>query len=156
MALKIYTLDDTLNFQEVSAGTFANPVSLGINPGGSGKVKKLYLRNDDNTKWYNDIELRAKSTTGQPIVDGSISIKLLSGDSVPSESRWTAASANNSALLQSPIAGGLVDERFPEIGEAGTADLKYYPFWIRIELQRGAPIGDSRFSLELTETENIV
>jgi len=156
MALKIYTLDDSLSFQEISAGTFADPVSLGITPGGSGKAQKLYLRNDDITKWYDGIQLRAKSTTGAAIVDGSVSIKLLSGDSRPTEDRWDAALANDNALLESPIAGGSVDQRFPEIGAAGAPDLKYYPFWVRVSVAKGAPIGDSRFSLELTYTENIV
>lgn len=156
MALKIYELNDSLSFQEISAGTFADPVSFGVVPGGSGKAQKLFLRNDDNTKWYNDIVLAVTSTTGQPIVDGSVSIKLLSGDARPTEDRWSAALANSNALIQSPILGGSVDERFPEIGEAGTADVKYYPFWIRVEVAKGAPIGDSRFSLELSYTENIV
>ena len=156
MALKIYTLDSELVFQEVSAGTFADAVTVGVTPGGSGKVKKLYLRNDDPTKWYNDVELRVKSTGGLAIVDGTVSIKLLSGDSRPTEERWDAALANDNALLSTPIAGGSVDERFPEFGEAGTANVKYYPFWIRVELAKGAPIGTLQFSLQVTETENIV
>ena len=157
MALNIYTLDESnLTFQEVSAGTFLSPVSLEVIPGGSAKTKKLFLRNDDPTKWYDDIKLSVTSTTGQPIVDGSVSIKLLSGDSRPSEEKWAAALANSSALLESPIAGGTVDERIPEIGEAGTADLKYYPFWVRVQFNKGVPIGDSRFSLQVSSTENIV
>ena len=157
MALKIYKLNEsTLQFSEVSEGTFVDPVVVGVTPGGSGITRKLYLRNDDNLVWYNDIVLTVKSSTGASIVDGSVSIKLLSGDSRPSEDDWSAALANDNAQLQSPIAGGPVNERLPEIGDAIIADLKYYPFWLRTEMAKASPIGSANFRLDVSFTENVI
>lgn len=157
MALKIYTLNESnFDFEEVSAGTFSSPVSANVKPGGSSKVQKLYIRNDDNTKRYSDIVLKPVTTTGGTISDGTISIKLLSGSAKPTSSRWAAASVNDSATIESPLGGGPADERLPNIGAIGAADLTYYPFWIRVESGKSAPIGDARFSLQVSYTEDLV
>lgn len=157
MALKIYTLNEsTFDFEEVSAGTFTAPVATSVKPGGSSRVQKLYIRNDDNTKRYSDIVLKPVTTTGGVIADGTISIKLLSGSAKPTATRWASASANDSARIESPLGGGPADEHIPAIGAAGTADLTYYPFWIRVESAKSAPIGDTRFSLQVSYTEDLV
>ena len=157
MALKIYTLNEsTFDFEEVSAGTFASPVATNVKPGGSSRVQKLYLRNDDNAKRYSNIILKPVTTTGGTIIDGTISIKLLSGSTKPTNTRWASASANNGATIESPLGGGPADERIPEIGAVGAADLTYYPFWIRVESTKSAPIGDTRFSLQVSYTEDLV
>ena len=157
MAIKIYQLDQsTLTFSEISAGTFASPAALNLSPGGTASVKKLYIRNDDITKYYVDLILKPTSVTGGDIVNGTISIKLLSGDTRPSDSDWSGALANSSASLESPISGGPVNTRLPELGASGSPDTQYYPFWVYVAVTKGSPIGDLQFSLELEYTENTV
>lgn len=158
MALEVYRLDEsTMQFTPISVGTFDEPCSLGAKPGGSATVKKLFLKNDDDTKWYSGLAIRPKTTTNTPLESSVIRVKLLSGDSRPSEEDWLAALANEDSVLQSPLAGGPRTTRLPEIGEAGTADEKYYPFWIWAQAGLGAPTeGSVLFSLAVTYTENIV
>lgn len=156
MALKIYELDDsTASFAEISVGLWTNSVAFNVKPGGSAVVHKLYLRNDDVTKWYNGLTLKPTGVDGSDIVDGSVTIKLVSGDATPTDNDWSAAGVNSASTLTSPV-GGVPNRNFPEIGSAGNADLKYYPFWVQVSTTKASPIGTANFSLELTYTENVV
>jgi hypothetical protein len=156
MAVKIYRLDEsTLLFTEVTATTFGDPIAVGIRPGGTGFVKKLFLRNDDAAKWYDAIEIKPTSTAGADIVDGTVSIKLLSGDNKPTDAEWAAAPSNALATLASPLINGDTST-VPELGAVGSPDRIYYPFWIYVSMSKAAPIGTSQFSLQVTHTESNV
>jgi len=167
--IKLYILNEsTATFDEISSVTFAAPVLLATSPGGSPVTKKVYIRNTDATKYYTDIRLRPTSTIGAAITSTAVSIKLLSGDKEPAENRWASVAPNgpgsgddpldpnDCAVLQSPLVGGAIDTRLPELGSAGHADTKYYPFWVRVSCTRGCPQGDLNFALEIEYTEHLV
>lgn len=167
--IKLYRLNDTSSdFVELSAGTFLDPLFMGVTPGGSPVVKKVFIRNDDPTKFYSGISLRPSTTTGAALAGNVVKVKLLSGDSKPTDARWDAVAHNGPAagddatdpaicaVLQSPLEGGPIDTRLPELGVAGTADTKFYPLWIRAEAGKGCPHGTLDFSFLITYTEGLV
>jgi len=158
MALKVYQIDEQdYVFTELSVGTFESAVILSGLPGGSAVVKKLFLRNDDATKWYNNIVISPRTTIGGEITGTNLRIKLLSGDSKPTEADWAAAEVNSDASLVSPLAGGPRNTRVPELGAAGVADQRYYPFWIWIQASPSLPNDDdAMFVLFASYTENVV
>jgi len=163
--ISIYKLNDgTGAFEPVSSGDFEAPATFNISPGGSALTKKFFIRNDDETKFYTGLVLRP-SVNNSPISGLSLKVKLLSGDKAPSDTRWAAVAANGSlseldpgeaAVLQSPLDGGAIDTRLPNLGTKNAADTKYYPFWIRIEAAKGSPIGAVSCELILTYTEGLV
>jgi len=157
MGLSVYQLDETNHvYAGLSTGTFFEPVILSPRPGGSAKVKKLFLRNDDATKWYSDIVITPKTTTGEAIEGSSLLFKLLSGSAKPSAADWEAAEPNDDATLTSPMEGGPRNTRLPEIGAPGTPDLKYYPFWVWVDAGASLPIDNDVFSsLRVSYTENV-
>lgn len=153
--ISIYQIRESA-FQPISVGTFDDPIGMRITPGGKGFTKKLFVRNDDPDFWYEDIQIKPVSLIGSDISNGSISIKLLSGDSKPKESQWASAPSNSDAVLTSPVSGGDKTTRIPNLGSEDGPDLKYYPFWIRVEGTKGLPIGTVRFSLSTSYTENVL
>lgn len=159
MALQIYKLNESdMTFEAISSGTFLTPILLQTAPGGIATVTELYLKNsEDDGKYYTDLVLKpVASPGGADIVDGTVTIQLISGDAQPTEERWGAAPVNSAAILQSPLAGGQIDTRLPEIGSANGVDLKYYPFWVRVKATKGTPIGSLYFNLKLDYEENLV
>lgn len=163
--LAIYKLDESSgSFDPISSDDFENPATFNIAPGGSALTKKFYIRNDESTKYYTGLVLKP-SVNNSPISGMAVKVKLLSGDKAPSESRWSSVAANGSlseldpgiaAVLQSPLDGGAIDTRLPNLGTADIADTKYYPFWIRVEAAKGSPIGVITCGLALTYTEHLV
>ncbi len=158
MALKVYQINEQdYVFSELSVGTFEEAAILSGVPGGSAVVKKLFLRNDDPTKWYNNIVISPKTTIGGEITGTNLRIKLLSGNTKPTDADWAAAQVNADASLESPLAGGPRNTRVPELGEAGTADQRYYPFWIWVQASPSLPRdNDAMFILSASYTENVV
>jgi hypothetical protein len=157
MALNIYKLNEATGAQDtISAGTFLLPISMGTAPGGSAAVTKVYLQNADVTKWYTNIALTPTTIGGDPIVSTNVTVKMLSGLNRPSEDEWTAALSNSNSLIESPVGGGDPRTYFPDIGVLTLADTDFYPFWVRVEVAKSAPIGDSQFSLQLVSTEQVV
>lgn len=157
--LKIFTLDEsTGTFEEISSTTFANPAFFRATPGGAEVIRRFFLRNDDVTNFYTDLELKPVTTPlGQDLPVGGIQIKLLSGDAPPTQTQWDTAPSNNLAILTSPpVLLQPANEFFPDIGAPATVDQKYYPFWINISAEQSAPIGSNLFSLKLTFTEGVV
>lgn len=166
--INIYKLDESTGlFAAVSVGDFSNPVGVSVIPGGSAVVKKLFLRNDNVLKYYTDIVLRPATLVSAAISSTAVSVKLLSGDAEPSADRWTSVAANGPAdgvstdpavcsILQSPLAGGSIDTRLPELGTSTEADVRYYPFWIRIEVLKGVPFGNLDVTLKISYTEGNV
>lgn len=158
MALKVYEIDESVYlFSELSVSTFEDAAILAATPGGSPVVKKLFLRNDDVTKWYEDIVITPKTTIGGAITGLGLRVKLLSGHTKPTEADWAAAQVNDDATLQSPLAGGPRNTRLPEIGSAGGADTQYYPFWIWVQASPSLPVdNDTNLSLSVSYTENVI
>lgn len=163
--INIYKLNDSSGtFELISSEDFENPATFHISPGGSALTKKFFIRNDDETKFYTGLILKP-SVSNSAISGLSMKVKLLSGDKAPSETRWAAVAANGSlselnpneaAVLQSPLEGGSIDTRLPNLGTADIPDTKYYPFWIRVEAAKGSPNGAVTCGLTLTYTEGLV
>jgi hypothetical protein len=163
--ISIYKFNDTAAaFEEISDGDLSNPANFNVAPGGSAIAKKFYIRNDDPTKYYTDIVLRP-ACNGSAISGTAVRVKLLSGDRQPSASRWSSVAANGSlseldpgeaAVLQSPLDGGPVDTRLPELGTSAAPDVRYYPFWIQVQAGKGAPNTALSCGLQLSYTEHLV
>lgn len=146
MALKIYeTPNPTLDFSE--NGTFTNPLSMSFN-GVTGEVieQRFYLRNDDVSKWYSNITIQAVDH-GDAIVDGTdgYSWKLIAGDERPLEEQWGLVTAGDPIDME-------------DIGSASAGDdTTYLPFWLRIEVPRGAPVESFQgVQLDVQATESLV
>lgn len=167
--LRIYKFEEsTSSFSALTSADFTNPASFNVTPGGTALVKKFYIRNDDATKYYDGVILRPVTSTDAVISGTAVQVKLLSGDVMPTDTRWAAVGSNgpdsgddatdpaDCAVLQSPIEGDTLDTRLPEFGSAGTPDTKYYPFWIRVESARSAPLGVLSLGLQVTYTEHAV
>lgn len=154
MALKLYIVNaEATGFEEISENSMGSPLAFAPRPGASGIVRKMFLRNDDETKYYTGLALKPVLRTGGSITGSAIKVKMLSGQSRPSSAEWTGASINDSALLESPMAGGPARTRLPEIGEPGAPDLNYYPIWVSVEASKGTPVGEFEFSFRLDATE---
>lgn len=125
MALKIYP-DEGLSSPYSQDGTANNAFRQAFD-GKTGQVKetKLYLRNDDASKNYTGIFISSISLSGRNIVDGTdgYSWKLKSGNTQPTYDDWRSISAGNSISMGS-------------ISDTTT----YLPFWLRIEVPKGAPV----------------
>jgi hypothetical protein len=154
--LAIYALDTrTMQFTQVSVESFIAPVLVSASPGGTAVSKKLFLRNDDITKYYTDITLSPCTLIGDLLSDQSpIRVKILSGEAQPSASDWASAAPNSGAVLNSPISVPK-NRTFPEIGSPSASDQKYYPFWLQIALDQGTAYGEHQFSLKLVSTEHV-
>lgn len=146
MALKIYESADSSSAFSIN-GEFSNPIAHSFNGVTGGTViKKYYLRNDDNTKYYNNITISAYVGSGQNITNGTngFSWKFISGASQPLEAEWTLVSDGNSISMS-------------QIGSYGSADTTtYYPFWIRITVPDNLSAQSfENATLRISLTENI-
>lgn len=167
--LRIYKLDEsTATFSPISSMDFQSPANFRVTPGGPPIVKKFYIRNDDDTKYYSSVVLRPITSTNAAIGSTALTVKLLSGDKSPSSDRWDAVAANGPAsiidalnpaacaVLQSPLEGDALDTRLPNFGTAVAADTKYYPFWIRVSAGKGAPISTLQLGLRIDYVEGTI
>lgn len=115
-----------------NSATFTNPLAIAVD-GQTGAViaRKYYVRNDDNTKYYNTITVTPVVLTGTDIISGvnaGFTWKLIAGDTEPNEIQWGAVAAGNSISLAN-------------VGSLGSADITtYLPFWLRIEVPRGVDV----------------
>jgi hypothetical protein len=124
MALKIYP-DEGISDPYSQAGVMTNAFRQAFD----GRTEttretKLYLRNDDAAKVYTGITIQPVSTSGRNVVDGtdSYGIKLNAGDTQPTADEWRSVSFGASISMSSIL------------------DISTYsPFWVRIEVPRGAP-----------------
>lgn len=125
MGLKIYDTPAPTNGFSVDAA-MTNPLRLAFD-GRLGEIisRRLFLRNDDNTYQYSLITVQPVDTGGDSIIDGSdgYSWKLKVGTTEPLDEEWATITAGSSIS-------------FTDISDITT----YLPFWIRIEVPRGAPI----------------
>jgi hypothetical protein len=90
-------------------------------------IRKLYVRNDDVTKWASNINLQATST-GLDVVSGTngFGFKFFLGDIEPTDRVWQNIGYN------APVS-------ITNIGTTLSADTSFYPFWMRVEV---SPIAD--------------
>ena len=153
MALKIYKLEDG-NFKEISSGDYSNAIEVVAPPGKKASIVKLYLRNDDETKYYNEMILRPCTRTGSALPDSNaIKIKLYSSDKQPTESQWAVVMPNADSSISN---NNMMPWRnIPEVGSVDESDTTYHPFWMRVEVPMSAPLDLSLLGLSLTSTEHL-
>lgn len=135
MALDIYVFDeDNSQFNKVSKdGLQTNPVHT-THDGTNGQIveKKLYLRNDDTNFWYNNVALVGVPSRKLRVGDinfpeAFIGFKLIVKDEQPTESEWLAEESGNTIS-------------FSDVGEIGTGDTSYKPFWVQINIPVGTRV----------------
>jgi hypothetical protein len=125
MALKIYP-DEGISDSYSQDGAMTNSFRQAFD-GRTGQTRetKLYIRNDNASNTYTGITITPVSLSGRNIVDGTdgYSWKLSAGDTQPTFDGWRAVTEG------SAISMGAIDDT-----------TTYLPFWVRIEVPRGAPV----------------
>ena len=143
--LGVYQLNSaTGNFRAISEGTFADPLFAEVSPTGKSSIQKVWIRNDDATKYYSDISISAKAAGGTPLI-GALSVKMIVGTDRPKLSDWSNARSDTI-----PVGD------FSPIGDSNQADLQYHPFWIRVSAASALPIGEVRAELSISYTEAVI
>tara|TARA_Y100001973_G_C5170092_1_gene318518 strand:- start:366 stop:800 length:435 start_codon:yes stop_codon:yes gene_type:complete len=86
--------------------------------------KKLYLRNDDNTKWMSNISLSATSS-GVDVTSGAngFGFKFFWGDVNPTHRVWQSIGYNVPININNIGTSG-----------AGNGDTTFFPFWMQVEV----------------------
>jgi len=127
MPLKPYIYEDEA-YSELSIDeAFTNPLKTAHDgKNGSTSVKKVFLRNTDDTKYYTDIRVFAKDSDSDYIYEDIVynetgwGVKLSEGNSEPSDAEWEDISWGNAISI-------------PNIGSADSGDQSTYrPFWALI------------------------
>lgn len=141
MSLTIYeTVDASVGFS--TDGTFSNAMRHSIDGRTGGTVEQLYyLRNDDDTKTYSSISMIPVSNPAKDIVSGpnGYSVKLSSGSTQPTARQWENINPANTIT-------------FADLSDTTT----YLPFWVRIDVPRGAPVDTITNSVfRITSTEGV-
>lgn len=125
MALRIYP-DEGISAPYSQDGTMTNAFRQAFD-GRTGQIRetRLYLRNDDALKNYTGIVISSVNLSGRNIADGTdgYSFKLSAGDTQPTSDGWRAISDGNSISMDS-------------LSDTTT----YLPFWLRVEIPKGAPV----------------
>ncbi len=155
--LSLYELDETSGqfVPFTKNGDLTNPILATLN-GATGDyvVTRIFLRNDDATKYYKGISI----VPSVAFASYNASIKMLSGEPTPTSSEWASVSSGN--LLQSttdPTSKSNPREWLYEIGSTGHPDVTYHPIYLRIEVEPGAPIDlVSNLTLTVTATDYLV
>jgi len=114
---------------------------------GSVLIRRYFVRNDDPTKSYDNIQVQPIHVSGDNIIAGGSGFiwKLISGDQQPLEEQWNLVTPAN-----------VVD--IPDIGNGISADISTYePFWLRIEIPKGAKVKSHEgIKLRVTASETAV
>lgn len=120
MSLGLY-LDTTSDSLITSKNKFS--ITFDGRIGGT-QDKIIYIRNDDITRWYDDITLEAYDSSASNIVNnGRWSWKLKESDIVPTNEEWANISSGNTVTLS------------VDVGSSTYADIvSYIPVWIRVEV----------------------
>jgi len=131
MSLNFYETPDSVSVLSDDA-SFSNAFSVTVDGITGGVVhRRIYVRNDDPTKFYTDIEVTPVVLSGTDIVTGATKgyvWKLIVDDTQPAEEEWGLTSAGNTIALT-------------DIGESGNGDTTtFLPLWIRIEVPRSSPV----------------
>lgn len=114
-----------LNFYDDTQTLFAGSPLRSIHDGhlGGAHEEKIYVRNDDVTKYFTNVQLRLHSEpyddSGE-VGDSGWSVKFLYGERRPTEAEWD--------IVRS---GEVLD--LPDIGTVDLADTStYHPVWVRV------------------------
>jgi len=128
MALKLYTFPEaSYYFKETVPLTFTFDGRVG------GAIdKKIYLRNDDPYRWYDEISLQAVDTNGYSMADGTeggFYWKLAQTDMELHPLEWELISSGNSISIADALGSDL----------QGNV-TSYIPIWVRVAIPKGLPI----------------
>jgi len=131
MALNVYTYDEfTETYVEASAGDMSNPIKTVHDPlEQSTVIKKLFLRNDNSSKYYTDVSLQFAPTATTQNNPTGWSYKIISGDTKPAEEDWAYDVTSGESI------------EMDDVGADGDPNLDFYPFWIRIDVPKGTSGG---------------
>ena len=135
---------------EDHAITSTNPFTVTFDGRLGGKLaKKVYLRNDNTARWYSDISITPRDTSGINIVNGSISgyeWKVLEKDVAPTLEEWELEAAGDTLDVGSSIGSSI----FGDI-------ITYLPIWIMVQIPRGQAVQNIiDVVLRIEATENVV
>jgi len=152
MSIKMYYKEDDAFVEVTSGDDTTNPVTT-THDGKNGDTRTvcLYLRNDDDTKWYSNIIVKAVDLVdAEPYGDVIYSetgwgVKMSEGGIEPTETEW-----------EDLTWGEEVD--MPDIGSDGSDDTTtYFPFWYLISCPPNVPAQNkSDIVLDVEFTENAV
>ena len=153
--LKLYKFDKELGtFSEYSHGDDTTNLIRSVFNGQDGGtvIQQLYIRNDNPDYWYSEIILGFGPTEKvRPNNLRGFSYKLLYGEVQPLTQEWASIDSGNNLDYRN---NGL-RFKIPDIGMAGTADQKYYPLWLRIDVPPKTPMGvvlDTYLGLDFQES----
>lgn len=155
MALDMYKInEDTAQFEVLTSDALSNPLHIAGRHGGT-TVTKIFLRNDSELHYYEDIIVKPVVLVGGGDIQGNmVVIKILSGQKRPSETEWAAANSNSACTISSPqVVGFPSNTRIPNLGDENTPDTNYYPIWVSVSVARGAPMGSYNYGLSISYTE---
>ena len=143
MALKFYESVGSTTPYSVD-GLFTNPQIVSIDGRMGGVIeKKLYLRNDDNTKTYSGIQMIFYQSGGDiSYLNGTdgFSMKANVGNAKPTAAEWVT------------ITHGSVSGTFSDINDTAT----YLPVWIRFQIPAKVLVQHiNNVSLKITATESV-
>lgn len=124
MSLSIYDAPDASAKLDSS-----NPFTITFDGRIGGSIdKKLYIRNDDSSFWYDEIKVQPVDLIAPDLVDGSElnhTWKLMEKDISPTTEEWALITAGNQLSFSDNI---------------GTADIgdiiTFIPFWVRVKTPR--------------------
>jgi hypothetical protein len=149
-SLNIYTYDrDNNQYLMISQdGLQSRPIQT-THDGTNGEVveQKLYLRNDNENFYFNNITLQATPASKVRVSDinypeAFIGYKIIFKESQPSKSEWAAVQSGDEAFVTN-------------IGTTDVPDTSYKPFWIQVNIPPGTRIGALRdVSLQLNAETN--
>lgn len=146
MALSIYAAANPASaFSE--NGTYTNPISITVDGTlGATVTRRFYIRNDDNLKYYTNIQVMPVVSSGVNITNGTVSTfywKLIAGEEQPLEDQWALVDSGNTIDL-------------PNLGTLAVKDTTtYLPFWLRVNVPRGADVQVfENVALEIVAVEN--
>lgn len=150
MSLDIYEYDsDNNQYLLISEdGLQTRPIQT-THDGTNGEVveKKLFLRNDDELFYHNNIRLKPTPDSKVRVGDinfpeAFIGYKIIFKENQPSKSEWAAVQSGDEAFVTN-------------IGTTDVPDTAYKPFWIQVAIPPGTRIGALRdVSIFLSAEEN--
>ena len=114
---------------------------------GGAQDRRIYIHNNDTTRWYSSITVQAVDESGINVVDGSevgFSWRLVQKDVVPTNEEWALVSDGNTLSLSNNL--GSISE--PDV-------VTFLPVWIRVQIPRSQlvqTIVDVELRISATET----
>jgi len=153
MALKLY-YKELGSFVEISTGgDMDSPLST-VHDGKTGEdvSVQLFVRNDDENKWYSNIEVFPFDKSVGAVNSGDVNyedtgwgVKLSLGSVEPSAATWEDVDWGGSILISN-------------IGSSGSADTtQYHPFWCLLSCPpHHSAVTKENISFRVEYTENAV